>query len=183
VDDRLRSAVDANVGWHEDICALHGIESELVDGLWQSRQPAPRLHPNAVVIEPTVRAEAIVGRLEDRGRCAVKDSFATLDLSHYRFRVLFSAMWLHHRPAARSRTPARQPAHRCRCRRSPRQRRSRYLQRIRHPRRAVAWADLCDLFQVMFPNRSLVGYEFGDRLGAAISAGFTPVGPLRVWQR
>jgi hypothetical protein len=36
VDPRLRRAVDANIGWYEDIFATHGIGSVLEDGLWSA---------------------------------------------------------------------------------------------------------------------------------------------------
>ena len=34
-----------------------------------------------------------------------------------------------------------------------------------------------------FPGRAIVGYESGPELDAALGAGLTPVGPLRVWLR
>jgi hypothetical protein len=226
VDDRLRCAVDANVGWHKDICAMHGVESDLVDGLWWSRQAAPRLHSDAVVVETTVRVETIVGRLADRGQCAVKDSFASVDLSPYGFRVLFTAMWLHHRPTSPisnadaptgwSVVTARREledwnrqhetadvlppsllgrAHfRVLAKRTRQHIVAGAVARFGSgvvdisnvfaiPGEQVDWAELGDVVHLLFPNRSLVGYESGDQLGAATSAGFTPVGPLRVWQR
>jgi hypothetical protein len=43
-------------------------------------------------------------------------------------------------------------------------------------RRQSALASAC-----LFPGLALVGYAAGDRLAAARAAGFTPIGPLRVW--
>jgi hypothetical protein len=97
VDARLCCTVDANVSWHEDICAMHGTWSTACGGPGRLRRGRTS---DAVVVEPTVRVETTVGRLADRGQCAVKDSFATVDLSHDGFRVLFTARWLHHRPAS-----------------------------------------------------------------------------------
>ena len=94
MDDRLRAALDASIGWYEDICVMHGIGSELRDGLWRSLEPPPALHSDAVVVEPTITAETVVSALHDRPRCGVKDSFATLDLAGAGFRVLFRATWL-----------------------------------------------------------------------------------------
>jgi hypothetical protein len=51
------------------------------------------------------------------------------------------------------------------------------------PGEQVDWVELANVVHIMVPNRSLVGYESGDRLGAATCAGFTPVGPVRIWQR
>jgi hypothetical protein len=100
VDPRLRRAVDANVGWYQDIFALHGIGSVLEDGLWSSLSGPPALHSDAVVVEPTVRAEQVARRLAGRARAGVKDSFATLDLSSAGMDVLFAATWIHCEPAS-----------------------------------------------------------------------------------
>jgi hypothetical protein len=47
--------------------------------------------------------------------------------------------------------------------------------------RAVDWEELVVAIGEVFPDRELVGYERGEDLDAALSAGFAPVGPLRVW--
>jgi hypothetical protein len=43
------------------------------------------------------------------------------------------------------------------------------------------WADLVSLAAEFHPGRALVGYEPGEDLGPALAAGFTTVGPLRIW--
>jgi hypothetical protein len=95
MDPRLRTAVDASVGWYEDLCALHGVGSMLADGLWSALEPAPPLHSDAVVVEPEVTAPRVLARLDGRDSCGVKDSFATMDLSGAGMRLLFSASWIH----------------------------------------------------------------------------------------
>jgi hypothetical protein len=104
VDPRLRRAVDANIGWYEDILSLHGIGSVFEDGLWTSGAPPPPLHSDAVTVEPKVRVEQIVRRLAGRERGGVKDSFSSLDLSVAGMSVLFSASWIHGEPVAARRT-------------------------------------------------------------------------------
>ena len=104
MDPRLRRAVDANVGWYQDIFALHGIGSVLEDGLWCCMAPPPALHSDAVVVEPTVRAEQVAHRLAGRARAGVKDSFAALDMSSADMKVLFTATWIHREPATTGRT-------------------------------------------------------------------------------
>ncbi|GIF22710.1 hypothetical protein BJ973_000930 [Actinoplanes tereljensis] len=105
MDPRLRGAVDASVGWYEDLCTLHGVGSVLVDGLWSALGTPPPLHSDAVVVEPAVTADQVLARLEGRDRGGVKDSFATMDLSGDGLGLLFSATWIH-RPAAPPGMPA-----------------------------------------------------------------------------
>ncbi|MEU8818741.1 hypothetical protein [Actinoplanes sp. NPDC048796] len=105
MDPRLRSAVDASVGWYEDLCTLHGVGSVLSDGLWSALDPPPPLHSDAVAVEPEVTADRVLARLEGREHGGVKDSFAAMDLSGAGFGLLFSATWIHReaaRPAASS---------------------------------------------------------------------------------
>jgi hypothetical protein len=51
MDARLRSAVDASVGWYEDLCALHGVGSIMVDGLWSALDTPPPLHSDTPAAE------------------------------------------------------------------------------------------------------------------------------------
>jgi len=88
-------AVDANLGWYDDLCSLHGVASTLDDGLWWARTSPPPLHSDAVVVEPDVTARQVLDRVADRPRCGVKDSFATLDLGDDGLRVLFHASWMY----------------------------------------------------------------------------------------
>ena len=108
MDLRLRSAVDASVGWYEDLCALHRVGSILADGLWSALDAPPPLHSDAVVVEPEVTAEQVLARLDGRERCGVKDSFATVDLAGEGMELLFSATWIHREaePGRRRAVPA-----------------------------------------------------------------------------
>ena len=45
------------------------------------------------------------------------------------------------------------------------------------------WAALVSCASAAFPNTPLVGYERDAELQLATSAGFAPIGPLRVWCR
>ncbi|MCE7004151.1 hypothetical protein LWC34_15100 [Kibdelosporangium philippinense] len=45
------------------------------------------------------------------------------------------------------------------------------------------WAAAITAASARFPGVSLVGYEHGDDLEAAIEVGFAALGPLRVWYR
>jgi hypothetical protein len=103
VDPRLRTCIDASVGWYEDLFALHGVGSVLTDGLWGGLAAAPPLHSDAVTVEPEVSAgqvaERLAGRIAGRSSIGVKDSFAHLDLTGHGFEVLFGATWIHRPPA------------------------------------------------------------------------------------
>jgi len=99
MDQRLRSAVDASIGWYEDICALHGVGSILADGVWSALKTPPPLHSDAVAVESDVTADPVIARLDGRVHCGVKDSFATMDLSGDGMHVLFSATWIHREAA------------------------------------------------------------------------------------
>lgn len=103
MDQRLRCAVDASIGWYEDILASHGIGSVLESGLWSSLDEPPPWHSDAVVVEPTVTADQILARLQDRPHAAVKDSFSRVDLSDEGWNLLFDATWIY-RAGARSGT-------------------------------------------------------------------------------
>lgn len=45
----------------------------------------------------------------------------------------------------------------------------------------TAWAGALNAIAARWPELPVVGYESGDDLDAAVRAGFTPIGPLRVW--
>ena len=46
-----------------------------------------------------------------------------------------------------------------------------------------AWADIADAASHRNPEAWIVGYERGAALDVALAAGFTAIGPLRVWSR
>jgi len=48
---------------------------------------------------------------------------------------------------------------------------------------AEQWDGLVLAVERLFPGLSIVGYDAGARLQAAVDAGFTRIGPLRVWLR
>jgi hypothetical protein len=106
MDPLLRAALDASIGWYEDLCSLHGVATTMHHGLWSSVTAPPPLHSDAVVVEPHVTADHVVDRLRGRLTAGVKDSFATLDLQRHGMRLLFEAWWLHRPPATSTALPA-----------------------------------------------------------------------------
>jgi hypothetical protein len=95
VERRLRIAVDASIGWYEDLFALHAVPSTMRDGLWSSVGKPPPLHSDAVVVEPWVTAPQVAARLDGRRHAAFKDSFATIDGTVLGMDLLFEAEWIH----------------------------------------------------------------------------------------
>ena len=95
VEPRLRQAIDASVGWYEDLCALHAVPTTIERGVWRSIGRPPPLHSDLVVVEPEVGVSQVTGLVLDPGPCGCKDSFATVDLSPAGFTTLFSATWMH----------------------------------------------------------------------------------------
>lgn len=95
MDPRLRRAVDASIGWYEDIFALHGIGSRIVDGLWRSSGPPPALHSDVVSMEPTATPDALRAALAGRPSWGYKDAFANLPPSAPSGELLFEATWIH----------------------------------------------------------------------------------------
>jgi hypothetical protein len=49
--------------------------------------------------------------------------------------------------------------------------------------KGVDWIDLVVAASALFPGRALVGYQRGADLASALEAGFTALGPQRVWIR
>jgi len=95
VEPRLRRAIDANVGWHEDLLALHGVGSTLAHGLWSALGRPPPLHADAISVEPSVTLDGVLARLDGRPHGAFKDSFAAIDATDAGVTLLFAATWIH----------------------------------------------------------------------------------------
>jgi hypothetical protein len=99
-DQRLRRALDASIGWYEDLFALHGISTSLDDGVWRSLGPPPPLHSDVVTVEPAATADAVNHALAGRPTWGFKDSFATVRPAGASVELLFEAAWIHREAAA-----------------------------------------------------------------------------------
>ena len=98
VDPRLRQAIDANVGWYDDLFALHGVGAILDGGVWSALGPPPPLHSDAIAVEPSVTLDQVLARLDGRPHGAFKDSFAAIDAADAGMELLFAATWIHRNP-------------------------------------------------------------------------------------
>jgi hypothetical protein len=83
-----------NAEWCDAVCRAHGIETEVDAQAWTSRSRTPPLYPDAVTLVPHPPVPELLARIDSSPGCSIKDSFASLDLTGYGFRVLFDAQWV-----------------------------------------------------------------------------------------
>jgi hypothetical protein len=65
---------------------------------WTSRTRTPAFYPDAVTLVPDCSVPELLPRVDTSPGCSIKDSFASLDLAPYGFRVLFDAEWMARAP-------------------------------------------------------------------------------------
>lgn len=98
MNDIVRLAALNNAEWCDAVYRAQGRPGEFTPALWLNRQSAPPFYPNAVTLtaEDGAKQHETLATLTEQlaGNFAVKDSFATLDLSRQGFRPLFSASWI-----------------------------------------------------------------------------------------
>lgn len=92
--DLVAAAARNNAEWCDAVCRSHGIGGTFGVGLWSSAVRTPSLYPDAVTLDPTVIAAAVLRAVDPSPGCSIKDSFATLELASHGFGVLFDAMWI-----------------------------------------------------------------------------------------
>lgn len=92
--ESLRSAVVNNAEWCDVVCRTHGIETSFGNDAWTSRVRPPTFYPDAVTLVPDCPIPELLARIDTSVGCSIKDSFASLELSSFGFRVLFDAEWI-----------------------------------------------------------------------------------------
>lgn len=99
METRVKQAIHNNAQWCDVVCRAHGRPGEFFEEIWINRAPLPRFYPNAQTLaEGNSRQLNLVQELIDQGLpsgWAVKDSFASLDLTACGFTVLFDAQWIY----------------------------------------------------------------------------------------
>lgn len=188
--------------------------------MWVNAQAVPRFYPNAVslrhdetAIDEQRATLDILAKSNPPGRWAVKDSFATLELSRRGFDLLFDAQWIRQLPLLIARTSSDLSWQRVEASdtfpadlfadesfamfagsRAGEVVAGGTLYRaekvvglsnvVAEPGDAVAvFRDLVALAAGLFPGLPIVGYESGNELKAAVSAGFEAGDELRIWVR
>lgn len=95
-DRSTRAAAQNNAEWCDIVCGTHGIPGRFDADAWVNPHRTPRYYPDAVTLDPTAVAGSILDRIDTTSSgCSIKDSFATLDLGPFGFKVLHEAEWIY----------------------------------------------------------------------------------------
>jgi hypothetical protein len=89
-----------NAEWCELVCGTHGAQTRFDEDAWTSQTRTPPGYPDAVTLVPDPSIPDLLARIDTAVGCSIKDSFASLDMTAYGFRVLFDAQWIVHRATA-----------------------------------------------------------------------------------
>ncbi len=87
-------AARQNAEWCGLVCEAHGLRPRRTDRVWVSRTRTPEGYPDAISLQPDVRADELLALIDDAPGCSVKDSYCSLDLRSDGFDVLFDAHWI-----------------------------------------------------------------------------------------
>jgi hypothetical protein len=179
-----------------ELCAAvarsHGVVGVFAADAWTAAARTPPLHPDAVTLAPGVDARSLLGRIDDSDGASVKDSFHDLDLAPFGYRVLFEAEWIHRTSAAMRGTPATDHdpvvlvgdgVGSARVNRTGEEIGVSNVESEGGTSEPDLWAWLVAVVADRYPGLDVVGYESGSMLDAARAAGFTAIGPLRIWVR
>jgi hypothetical protein len=174
------------------VARSQGVVGTFADDAWTAGQRTPPLHPDAVTLGPGVDARSLLARIDDSGGASVKDSFHDLDLARFGYRVLFDAEWIHRTSAASRGVPAPDAdpvvlmadgVGSVRVNRSGDDIGVSNVEPEGDTSERDLWRWLVAVVGDRYPGLDVVGYESGSMLDAARAAGFTAVGPLRIWIR
>jgi hypothetical protein len=102
------AAARNNAEWCAAMCRSHDIPSTFGETIWSSSRRCPRYYPDAITLHPDAGAGDLLPRLDlSVPGCAVKDSFAVLDLTPHGFVEVFTAQWIRRPAGAPDPVPAR----------------------------------------------------------------------------
>lgn len=83
-------AATNNAKW----CSVHGgVKGRFTDTYWFASRRTAEFHPDAVTLHPFVDIDEMLGKIDNTPGASIKDSFASLDLKPYGFRVLLTGHW------------------------------------------------------------------------------------------
>jgi hypothetical protein len=192
MDERVPRAARNNAELCDVVARSRGVDGTFADDAWTAPSRTPGLYPDAVTLVPGVDARGLLARIDDSGGASVKDSFRDLDLTGSGYRVLFDAEWIH-RSGDRGGVPVYEIGELVTLEAdgigSVQANRSEHVVGLSNVEAApgadegAVWRWLVAVAGHQFPGVDLVGYESGPALAAARAAGFSAIGPLRVWMR
>ena len=76
------------------MCQSHGLQAGFENEAWTCSSRTPPYYPDAITLVPNPSVPHLLSRIDASVGCSIKDSFASLDLYSYGFRVLFDAQWI-----------------------------------------------------------------------------------------
>ena len=88
------AAVRNNADWCDIVCRTHGAATTFDAVAWTSATRTPLYYPDAITLAAEVSAVDLLARIDSSTGCSIKDSYATIDLGPFGFRVLFDAEWI-----------------------------------------------------------------------------------------
>lgn len=91
----LRKAAQNNIAWCNSVASAHRRKSELLGGLWCSKEPMPPLYPNVITAAPQSLNSRFIDDVMASApfNWAIKDSFNEYDGRQSNYQLLFSAHW------------------------------------------------------------------------------------------
>jgi hypothetical protein len=99
METRIKQAIRNNAEWCHSVCCVHGRPGEFSDEFWINRAPLPRFYPNAQTLAELSSGQInLITELINQdlpSGWAVKDSFASLDLTSCGCTPLFDAQWIY----------------------------------------------------------------------------------------
>lgn len=94
----IDNAVLNNILWCGIVCDLHRITQTSNEHVWGLLSKAPEYYPDIITSSRHATSEEVMDFIGNREVFSIKDSFASLDLAPYGFRILFEAKWIYHVP-------------------------------------------------------------------------------------
>ena len=95
-EHQTRVAARNNAEWCDAMCRTHGIPGRFDPDAWVDPRRTPPYYPDAVTLDPAAVATSILERIDTTSPgCSIKDSFATLDLRPFGFRIVSEAEWIY----------------------------------------------------------------------------------------
>jgi hypothetical protein len=78
------------------MCRAHGLPGRFDADAWVNPRRTPPYYPDAVTLDRAAVATSILERIDTTTpHCSIKDSFATLDLTPFGFRIVGEAEWIY----------------------------------------------------------------------------------------